>query len=56
MTDQIRFRDKKGNIKYIADSKGKVAEVGRDGKLHQIDMKESGKIEEVTITPEDMKE
>lgn len=37
MTDQIRFKDKQGRLRYIADSKGTIKQVNKDGSLKNIE-------------------
>ena len=56
MTNHIRFTDKSGKVKFIADDKGTIKEVDNHGKLHDIRHKDSGKEEIIEITPDDMKE
>lgn len=53
----IRFRSKKdGKVKYVADSKGNIGVVGKDGKIKQtLSPNESGKAETIKIKPQDLK-
>ena len=53
----IRFRSKKdGKVKYVADQKGNIGVVGKDGKIKQtLTSNDSGKQETVKINPKDLK-
>lgn len=56
MSGEIRFRNKKGQVKYIADEHGRIKVLGKDGKIKEVlQSNDTGKTETVQITHKDLK-
>ena len=52
----IRFRDKKGNVKYVAKDDGRMLQIGKKGDVKNIVKHEdTGKEEKVVIEQKDFK-
>lgn len=54
---EIKFRSKKdGKVKFIADKKGAIQVLGKDGKIKEtLQPNDTNKTEIVKITPKDLK-